>query len=48
MNEVSKTPTRDEKVKRGQFETPDAKLVIYEVGNVNGWMISDVRTSNEV
>ena len=48
MNEISKAPKEPVEVKWGQFETRDGKLVIYEVGNVNGWIVSNSRARNRL
>lgn len=48
MNEISKAPKKPTEVKWGQFETADARLVIYEVGNINGWIVSDSRAQNRL
>lgn len=46
MNRIGEPFEEPDEARWRQFETADGRLVIYEVGNRSGWMVSDGKTSN--
>lgn len=46
MNRIGEPFEESDEARRGGFETADGRLVIYEVGNRGGWMVSDGKTPN--